>query len=458
MRKASGKISLLTLACFLFFITGPGQAISREEEAWKQKDEKDFNQAVIVDTESAENGMIEVPVEEPGGGVKKKFPWLLVVGGVIVVGAVLFLVLKKPKYSLTVSVGEGVSGTPVSGSSTHKKGTAISYSYSLQSGYSDLQVSIDGTAAAASGTITMDKNKSITASATRVATLVVNSSPTGAQIILDGTDSGKTTNHTFTFNTAGSHQVLLRKVGYKEHSESKTIALGATATVSKTLEAGLRELFAANATNSILWKWQPKSDGNWSVVSNTYRSNANVPKWNYSIYNLNWAATNYTLTVSMKRAEGSLSSSNTVWLGTTSSPTFNNLFYFQYTADGRVSIWKSTGYNLDTQTGTSSNPILSWTASPAVNTGLEVYNTLKIIRQGNNYTYYLNNQLISSFTDASLNPQYLIIGGYSGSVLTTLQFNYVYLDIGETSGSVPGPEISAVPAAGRGGPEGHDLK
>src|SRR4030042_3639790 len=114
--------------------------------------------------------------EEPAPAIKKgkKFPWLIVAAVVVVGGAALyFLVLKKKNYTLTVTVDAGVTGIPAAGTSTHEKGTAVTYNYSLQSGYSDLSVTLDGAAVAASGTVTMNANHTLAASASKAYVLTV---------------------------------------------------------------------------------------------------------------------------------------------------------------------------------------------------------------------------------------------------------------------------------------------
>jgi tetratricopeptide (TPR) repeat protein len=69
-------------------------------------------------------------------------------------------------YTLIVSRGEGVDGFPESGTTTHPAGEEVSYSYSLQAGYSNLVVELDGTKVSSSGTFKMDGNHTLTANAT----------------------------------------------------------------------------------------------------------------------------------------------------------------------------------------------------------------------------------------------------------------------------------------------------
>jgi len=106
-------------------------------------------------------------IEKEGDKKKKKFPWLLVVGGAVVVGAlVYFFFLKPKKKTLTVNLEEGVEGEPASGVYEYKKGEVVSYNYRLQAGYSQLSVLLDGAATSPRGTVTMNSNHRLTASAT----------------------------------------------------------------------------------------------------------------------------------------------------------------------------------------------------------------------------------------------------------------------------------------------------
>ncbi len=72
-------------------------------------------------------------------------------------------------YALTVSVGEGVTGNPTSGTNSYSEGTSVSYSYSLNSGYTNLAVTLDDQQVDASGTITMNRNHTLNASAEVIA-------------------------------------------------------------------------------------------------------------------------------------------------------------------------------------------------------------------------------------------------------------------------------------------------
>lgn len=171
----------------------------------------------------------------PGDKKKKKFPWLLVIGGVVVVGVVLyFLVIKKPKYDLTVSAGEGITATPAPGTYSYKKGKSVSYSFTLQSGYTELTVKLDGAAAAAGGTVNMDQNHTLSATCLKQGSLRVTSNPQSANIYLDGSHKGKT-NRTIENLDPGTYNVRLTKDGYEDYETTATVDAGQQTTVNATL-------------------------------------------------------------------------------------------------------------------------------------------------------------------------------------------------------------------------------
>jgi hypothetical protein len=70
------------------------------------------------------------------------------------------------QYTLTITKGEGINGIPDSGVTTYDEGTVVNYSYSLQGGYTNLVVTLDGANVSASGTITMNSNHTLVANAT----------------------------------------------------------------------------------------------------------------------------------------------------------------------------------------------------------------------------------------------------------------------------------------------------
>ncbi len=69
------------------------------------------------------------------------------------------------QYTLTVTVGEGINGAPATGSFSHADGDVVTYNYSLQAGYENLEVKVDGVTVANFGVITMNINHTLTVTA-----------------------------------------------------------------------------------------------------------------------------------------------------------------------------------------------------------------------------------------------------------------------------------------------------
>jgi hypothetical protein len=133
---------------------------AREISGIKLVDEVDLENLPIfrkiIKRESSEKGVIT----KPGEKKKKRFPWLVVAGGVLVLGVVVYFLFLKPKkkYQLTVEVGDGVEGFPDTGTYEYKKGKKVNYSYRAEAGFSNPKVLLDGYEAPLSGTIKMDRD------------------------------------------------------------------------------------------------------------------------------------------------------------------------------------------------------------------------------------------------------------------------------------------------------------
>lgn len=96
-------------------------------------------------------------------------------------------------FLLTVSVGSGVDGTPVSGSTYYLPNAQVPYSYSLKENYIDLKVTFDGTVIANSGSVTILKNSTLAASAT------LHFDIRGTWSVTETYSDGSTFNDTMTF-------------------------------------------------------------------------------------------------------------------------------------------------------------------------------------------------------------------------------------------------------------------
>jgi hypothetical protein len=72
------------------------------------------------------------------------------------------------QYTLTVAVGSGASGTPATGSYPYAENSIVNYSYSLQPGYTNLAVTLDGATVGASGVITVTGNHVLNVTAQQI--------------------------------------------------------------------------------------------------------------------------------------------------------------------------------------------------------------------------------------------------------------------------------------------------
>lgn len=83
---------------------------------------------------------------------------------------VLAIASEEQFYGLTVTASAGITGTPAAGTYNHKQGANVAYSYSLAAGYSDLKVKLDGVQVVVQGTVRMDAEHKLEASAEFITT------------------------------------------------------------------------------------------------------------------------------------------------------------------------------------------------------------------------------------------------------------------------------------------------
>lgn len=349
---------------------------------------------------------------------------------VIGAAAVYFLVLKKTKYELTVTLGQGCTGTPAA-NAKYKKGEAVAYNYSAQSGYGNLQVKLDGAAVAATGTVTMDKAHSLDVSATYGAVVNITSTPAGAKIYDNNVDSGKTTPASFSYTSAGTHAYLLRQCGYKDYSQTLGVVVGQTYAIDAPMAQGIMDNFITPSPC-----WAPYSASAWTVAGGNYKAVSHNKNWDYSYYATVFGSSTYTIEVKMKRVKGQKYSSNSIMLTTSTNMSAINGYLFNYTCLGSYSIWKEINTEWITYEG-DETAIQYWTGNSHIYGLLNAWNTLKVVRSGSNYSYYINGYLMRSFTDSTFDPRVVVLTFGCGNLDTEMQYDYVKLDIGAALGLMP---------------------
>ena len=414
--------------------------------------------------------------EEPTAAIKKgkRFPWLIVALVAVAGGAaVYFLVIKKKNYTLAVTVGEGVTGTPTAGTSTSKKGTVVNYNYSLQSGYSSLSVTLDGATAPASGTVTMNANHTLAASSTKTFVLTISK---GAHV--NGTPASgvfsyaRGANVAYSYAPEGGYSNLEVKIDNVAAANAGTIAMDANHTLSANLRGAT---IIVNSTPAGARIYMDKVDSGFNTP-HTFFYTSNVimnvriraAACGYREYfstvtaNIGQAITvNATLTPGIGEDFGIPASScwHPYYSGNWS--TFAGHYRFKGSAAGgspNVYLYSFSGdYTVSAEMnrmqggayanaiflGTSSSftsasgyyfayysngqygiwrfhpynfvtasgtyTLIQYGSSGAIHAGLNQWNTLKMVKVGSNYACYINNTLVHSFTDATYVPTYLLL-------------------------------------------------
>jgi len=235
--------------------------------------------------------------------------------------------------------------------------------------------------------------------------------------------------------------VLLRLCGYGDYSKSVTANLGETKTIDATLAAGIHEDFSAPASSC----WKPGIASKWSTSGGIYRYDGKVKYWDYNFYNHAFSGS-FTVTAKLRRFSGMRYNSNGLFLADSKNMTSScSAYVFQYTADGWWSIWLLKKGNMNA--GAPWAGISPWKTSTAIKQGLNVWNVLKIVKAGGNYTFFINDVPITSFT-GSADMQYAGMTNYHENYNIIIDYDYFYLSSGATAGSIPGlPSTPFTPPA-----------
>jgi len=174
--KSLKTAAMLTMIFFICFMLSSDFTFSKDKNPQEQKKSEIESKTVeipmkndSVESEAETNVSYQV-IEKPGykNKKKKKFPWLLVIGATVVIGVILYLILKNK--------------------SNGSKGS-----------------------------------------------IKVESSPSGADIWLDGSETGKTTNTTLKKVSPGAHTIRLVKAGYWNVQKVVQVEAGKKVSIDETL-------------------------------------------------------------------------------------------------------------------------------------------------------------------------------------------------------------------------------
>jgi len=170
-KESRSWVAWLTIIAFLWGLQV--YALPQDRSGAAAADHESSVTRAATDEDAA--GVVEKSTGKDQKANKRHFPWLLVGAGVVLAAAAAyyFLVYQKKEFTLTVVLGDGVTGSPDAGETKYKRGSNVNYSYSLSPGYRNLKVTLDGAEVAASGTIAMKKNHRLEAVAVKEVELTV---------------------------------------------------------------------------------------------------------------------------------------------------------------------------------------------------------------------------------------------------------------------------------------------
>lgn len=249
-----------------------------------------------------------------------------------------------------------------------------------------------------------------------VGQIQVNSTPTGANIWLNGQNTGYTTNHLFENVSTGSHPIKLVKARYQDWEGSVTVTKNITSTINITLEVGA---FTEDFNDGVADHFIESHPALWwvSSVDNVYRFKGDGTfQRTTSHYNLGNFA-DFDLEVRVK-------SFDSRWgLAFRGNSDFSDYYYVYINPNppnGQWGVWKM-------DSGVSST-VKNYATSSLIKTDM-TWNWLKIEARGQDFHIYINGSYVDTVSIGGV-PSTGKIGLASYSMYTNvLDFDDVILTL-----------------------------
>ncbi|MCX6556751.1 MAG: hypothetical protein NTW95_04880 [Candidatus Aminicenantes bacterium] len=189
-------------------------------------------------------------------------------------------------------------------------------------------------------------------------------------------------------------------------------------------------------------KWLTYHAGNWSVANGFLSVTApDTFEWESAVYNQAWSSSNFTVTVRLNRLlkKGAYG----ILLSTDANMGHADGYLFDLFADGTYAIFRENAYQFGPRTSAPNSSwftiIKTWTTSSAIHDGLDTWNVFKVVRSGSSYSFYANDTLLHTFTDATYDPRYVSVVMSPWAPSTRMDVDYVYVDMGAASAAaIPG--------------------
>jgi hypothetical protein len=159
--------------------------------------------------------------------------------------------------------------------------------------------------------------------------------------------------------------------------------------------------FSENFNDGVADNWVTDGSGRWDVIFGAYcmegsSPTTNIARWTY--YDGRWTyydgdSSDFTYQARVRKTSGSQSAAMGLFFRSSDGSITNNAYIFHINANGSYKYCKYVNGNFVYLSG--------WIFSSAINEGLDVWNTLKVVAQGTNFDLYCNGTLLTSFTDTS---------------------------------------------------------
>ena len=152
--------------------------------------------------------------------------------------------------------------------------------------------------------------------------------------------------------------------------------------------------FSENFNDGVADNWLTDGSGTWAVTSGVYRMTGTTPARSTVRYTYhNGDSSDFTYQARVRKTSGDTSSTMGLFFRSSDGSITNNAYIFHINANGIYKYCKYVNGNFVYLSG--------WISSSAINAGLNVWNTLKVVAQGTNFDLYCNGTLLTSFTDTS---------------------------------------------------------
>jgi hypothetical protein len=216
-----------------------------------------------------------------------------------------------------------------------------------------------------------------------VGKIKIKSTPTGAEIWLDGQSTGKTTNATLRHVKAGNHSIKLTRERYQDWEDTVRVSKNTTTTVNVTLKAGA---FTEDFDDGVADYFVEKHPALWTVNSDVYKFEGdNTRKWSTSHYNFG-NFSDFTFT-----AKGNREIHDSEWgiafRGNSNMTSFYVLYL--YPKSGRWSIYRRHHGSMST---------LILTNSGHIKRAVNAWNEIQIEARGEEFTVRINGNYVDTIT------------------------------------------------------------